>query len=809
MNIRIARLVFFACAITALIVPTRTNAQSGKGKHHHYKPIEIRTFGGPNGSFILPSPTARVLSNNGTAVGGADTSTPDPLCLYFNSDCYVSNGFKWQDGFTTKLDALPGVNNNAFAFWVSDSGLIAGESENGIDPLTGGPALEAIVWGKDGFINELGTFGGNHSFSSAVNSRGEVDGVALNTIPDPYGSVFFMPGATQSRAFRWTQSQGLQDLGTLGGPDSGAFLINENGQISGWSFTNSTVNSTTGFPTLDPFFWENGKMLDMGTLGGVLGRSFALNNRGQVAGFSDLAGDQSCHPFLWDQSGGMKDLGTLGGDSGLAYFVNDAGEVVGSANVTGAFGCDNGAQNHAFLWRNGVMTDLGAPDGDTCSGAVAINSKGQIVGGGDDCNGGLLHAFLSEDGGPAVSLDTLIPSNLGLQLMYGVYINDAGEIASVGAISNGDIRAFVLIPCDENHPGIEGCDYSLVDAATAAEVQPAPAIEPSASSHTMPFPLGMTTRVRSPFPGHGTPKPATHFSVSAPATAAIGSAFSFTVTALNSSNRVAAGYSGTVHFTSTDGQAVLPANSTMPNGVGNFSATLNTAGPQTITASDTATPSITGASSAITVSASSSLAITSGAPPNGTVGSDYSGSRQVCRATECLFIGGFPFTASGGVRNYTWSWAAATGSSLPPGLVLATIGFIGGQATTAGAYNVIVTVTDSASPAAHVSANYTINIAANPSQVTVTISASTRRPPVPLEPVTLIWSSTNATSCVASASPNASDWSGPEPTSGSAVVSPPPVGTAIIYTLTCTGATGNTSASVTVSTPCVVGPCRG
>ncbi len=810
MNIRIARLIFSMFVITALIIPMSLNAQSDKGKHHHYKAIDVGTFGGPNSSFVLPSPTGRVLSNNGTAVGGADTSTPDPLCLYFNSDCYVSNGFKWQDGFTTKLDALPGVNNNAFAFWVSDSGLVAGESENGIDPLTGGPALEAIIWGKDGFMNELGTFGGNDSFSSAVNSLGEVDGVALNTIPDPYGSVFFMPGATQSRAFRWTQSQGLQDLGTLGGPDSGAFLINENGQISGWSFTNSTVNSTTGFPTLDPFFWENGKMLDMGTLGGVLGRSFALNNRGQVAGFSDLAGDQSCHPFLWDKTGGMKDLGTLGGDSGQAYFVNDAGEVVGSANLAGAFGCDNGAQNHAFLWRNGVMTDLGAPDGDTCSGAAAINSKGQIVGGGDDCNSGLQHAFLSEDGGPAVALDTLIPPKLGLQLTDAVYINDSGEIAALGTISNGDIRAFVLIPCDENHPGIEGCDYSLVDAATAAQVQPAQVIEPSASSQTIPSPRGMTTRIRSPW--HGSPKPATHFSVSAPATAAIGSAFSFTVTALNSSNSVATGYTGTAHFTSTDGQAVLPANSTLTNGVGNFSATLNTAGAQTITAADAATPSITGASSAITVSAPSSLTITSGAPPNGTVGADYFGSRKVCRFTGCLFVGGFQLMASGGVPGYTWTWAAATGSSLPPGLDLSTVGFIGGQPTTAGAYNVVATVTDSESPAAHVSANYTINIAANPSQVTVTLSASTdpRRPPIePPGPVTLIWSSTNATSCAASASPNVTSWSGSEPTSGSAVVPGTPVGSAIIYTLTCTGATGSASTSVTVSTPCVVGPCRG
>jgi probable HAF family extracellular repeat protein len=499
MEIRIARVIFCMCAIAALMIPMRANAQSDKGKHHHYNPIEIRTFGGPNGSFILPSPTARVLSNNGTAVGGADTSTPDPLCLDFNFDCFVSNGFKWQDGFATKLDALPGLNNS-FAIWVSDCGLVAGESENGIDPLTGGPALEAILWGRDGYVNDLGTLGGNDSFSSAVNDRGEVDGVALNTIPDPYGYLFFMPGATQSRAFRWTQSEGLQDLGTLGGPDSGAFLINESGQISGWSFTNSTINSATGLPTLDPFFWENGKMLDMGTLGGLFGRAFALNNRGQVAGFSDLAGDQACHPFLWDKTGGMRDLGTLGGDSGLAYFVNDAGEVVGSANVPGAFGCYNGAQNHAFLWRNGVMTDLGAPDGDTCSGAAAINSKSQIVGGGDDCNSNLQHAFLSEDGGPAVDLDTLIPPKAGLQLTDAVYINDSGEIAALGTISNGDIRAFVLIPCDENHPGIEGCDYSLVDSAAAARTDSA---EESNSprltaSQTKLSPAEMTARFRSP-----------------------------------------------------------------------------------------------------------------------------------------------------------------------------------------------------------------------------------------------------------------------------------------------------------------------
>jgi hypothetical protein len=66
-------------------------------------------------------------------------------------------------------------------------------------------------------------------------------------------------------------------------------------------------------------------------------------------------------------------------------------------------------------------------------------------------------------------LNTLIPPNLGLQLTMAGYVNDAGEIAAVGALSNGDIHAFVLRPCDKHHPGVEGCDYSLVDAATAAQ----------------------------------------------------------------------------------------------------------------------------------------------------------------------------------------------------------------------------------------------------------------------------------------------------------------------------------------------------
>src|SRR5581483_3248153 len=57
----------------------------------------------------------------------------------------------------------------------------------------------------------------------------------------------------------------------------------------------------------------------------------------------------------------------------------------------------------------------------------------------------------------------------------------------------------------------------------------------------------------------------------------------------------------TVHFTSSDPQAVLPADATLTASVGTFSVTLKTAGPQTVTATDAAHPLITGTSSLVAV----------------------------------------------------------------------------------------------------------------------------------------------------------------------------------------------------------------
>jgi hypothetical protein len=98
------------------------------------------------------------------------------------------------------------------------------------------------------------------------------------------------------------------------------------------------------------------------------------------------------------------------------------------------------------------------------------------------------------------------------------------------------------------------------------------------------------------------PATTSHFAVSAPTTATAGTAFNnLTVTALDSGNNTVTSYSGTVHFTSSDTSAALPANATLSGGVGTFSATLKSAGGRTITATDTVTSSITGTSASINV----------------------------------------------------------------------------------------------------------------------------------------------------------------------------------------------------------------
>jgi len=224
-------------------------------------------------------------------------------------------------------------------------------------------------------------------------------------------------------------------------------------------------------------------MIDLGSLGGTLsavdGPTILLNNRGQVAGTSTLAGDTTYHPFLWEH-GVMRDLGTLGGDTGFVTWISDAGDVMGTADLPGSPGNQS---HHAFLWRNGVMTDLGSLG--TSSHAEGMNSHGQIVGRYRiaDLDNPRQHAFLWENNGPMVDLNTLIPPNSGLELGEGGNINNSGEIAGRGFPAGCDDidacgHAFLLIPCvagqtceNESAAGITRQNSSTLQKSKSSRTQ--------------------------------------------------------------------------------------------------------------------------------------------------------------------------------------------------------------------------------------------------------------------------------------------------------------------------------------------------
>ena len=109
---------------------------------------------------------------------------------------------------------------------------------------------------------------------------------------------------------------------------------------------------------------------------------------------------------------------------------------------------------------------------------------------------------------------------------------------------------------------------------------------------------------------------ATHFTVAAPGSATAGGGFAYTVTALDQFNNIATGYGGTVNFSSTDvgGSTQLPEGSASGNGVGTFSASLTTAGSQTLLATDAITSSVAGQSATVMVNAAAATHFTVVAP---------------------------------------------------------------------------------------------------------------------------------------------------------------------------------------------------
>jgi probable HAF family extracellular repeat protein len=262
----------------------------------------------------------------------------------------------------------------------------------------------------------LCTFHGFKWDKGTLTNLGAIAPVAVNNHDQIAGNTIVVGfGPTHGALL---QDSALTDLGTLGGEMSRVSALNNRGQIVGFSTT--ATGDTHGF------LWDPGTMTDLGTLGGPSSQAIAVNEHGQVAGNSVTAGGAT-HGFLW-QDGMMIDLGTLGGTTSEVRAMNARGQVVGrSATAAG--------ERHAFLWDRGVMTDLGTLGG-TESDAHAVNQHGQIAGISSTGNGFVTDIFLWQDG-TMTDLGTPQPQGTPFGLLK---INDRGQIVGTIAFA-GSLRA--------------------------------------------------------------------------------------------------------------------------------------------------------------------------------------------------------------------------------------------------------------------------------------------------------------------------------------------------------------------------------
>jgi probable HAF family extracellular repeat protein len=198
---------------------------------------------------------------------------------------------------------------------------------------------------------EIGSLGGSDSTANAINNQGVVTGGALTA-----GNAW--------HAFRYDEALGMRDLGTLGGRSSVGTAINESGHIVGYA--------DTAEGDYHAFVDTGVAMLDLGTFGGKNSYATAINGNGHVVGAAQLPNGYR-RAFLYKPGSGMIELPTLGGRVSVATAINEHGVVVGASEM-------QDRSWHAFMYEGGRMIDLGAMIAHGSSFANGINSHGDIVG---------------------------------------------------------------------------------------------------------------------------------------------------------------------------------------------------------------------------------------------------------------------------------------------------------------------------------------------------------------------------------------------------------------------------------------------
>jgi probable HAF family extracellular repeat protein len=223
-----------------------------------------------------------------------------------------------------------------------------------------------------------------------------------------------------------------------------AYGINDAGQIVGQDNTGVYGRA---------FLYEEGTITHL-TASNVYSIAQSINNAREVTGWANIP---NAHAYIY-KDGVMTDIGTLGGTYSFGYAINNNTEVVGASPIA-----DNG-RRRAFIYSDGLMTNLGVLDGCE-SWAYGINDSGEVVGQVltfQDNPNGEMRAFIHRDG-VMTYLDNLVPPGSGWKLRNAFAINNNGWIVGTGHNPDGQGNAFLLVAEPVTTPPVADADgpYSI------------------------------------------------------------------------------------------------------------------------------------------------------------------------------------------------------------------------------------------------------------------------------------------------------------------------------------------------------------
>jgi probable HAF family extracellular repeat protein len=265
---------------------------------------------------------AEAVGKRGYITGGSYTAAMDGY-----------HAFVWSP--TGGMKEAGKLGSDAIGWAVNSNGEIAG--------VFWQPNPRAFYWSPNTGMVDIGVLpGGRMSWANGINASGTVVG---------WSEYAPSPGSIVLRGFTWTPQTGMKDIGDLGGGMAEARAINDAGWIVGWSYR-------TGGGSVGATLWKPGAPpQDLGTPG-VNSQAETLNDYGWVAGEVYANQNRDRHAMYWRDATGMVDVGTLGGRESGVMAINNGGNLFGFSDVAGGTGW------HPFRWNstNG-MTDLLAATG--------------------------------------------------------------------------------------------------------------------------------------------------------------------------------------------------------------------------------------------------------------------------------------------------------------------------------------------------------------------------------------------------------------------------------------------------------------